>query len=501
VGKYDDIVSGSPVPEEPVDVPRFTVTPGGGPKYPEAQGGSAPPQPPPPAPLNKVFGELKPADPSWTQWLKWKTINGLNYAGMSPQNARHAADAIEGIANFTPMGTILSAADLTYDLPRGNFGAAAFDALGALPGVKAARRVMREGLVPTTRTAATPTVGELERSSRQGYRFTETSPVVYHPDAVGDYATQARLYLESPRHGQGVFSPEKAPEVYNTLTRWERQFPRGGTRPVTPVDLDTLRQQLTGLEGVNGEAGRQAAQLLEAYMVRPPPGALRRGTPQELDDMRQAFTQARGDWRAAKTAEGVEDALHYAGIKTGRQHSGQNLGNVTRQELSQFVASPSGENRLFGATDAERQAIINAVMGDPTTNKLRFGGKLLGGGGGLGMGASGGLGAGGAGYVAHSMGLDPITSAGLALSGGAITPALGYALNSAANARTVRAGQEVAEQIARNSPLYRAREAASPAVPNMMPAARDAMAMAIMQQGREQGTDYWNRQFVPFDQR
>ncbi|RPH74037.1 hypothetical protein EHM76_04245 [bacterium] len=499
MGKYDDFISGSGASEEETSVPRFTVTPGS--KYPEAQGGSAPPQPPQPAPLNKEFGELKPADPSWTQWLKWKTISGLNMAGMKPHNAQHAADAIEGLGSFTPMGGILAGADFTYNLPRGNFGAAAFDALGAYPGVRAARRVMREGLVPTTRTAATPSVDELERSSRAGYRFTENSPVVYHPDAVGDYATQARLYLESPRHGRGVFSPEKAPEVYRTLERWERQFPRGGTRPVTPTDLDTLRQQLTGLEGANGEAGRQAAQLLEAYMVRPPPRALRRGTPQDLDDMRQAFIQAKGDWRAAKTSEGVEDALHYAGIKTGRQHSGQNLGNVTRQELSQFVASPSGENRLFGASDAERQAIINAVMGDPTTNKLRFGGKLLGGGGGLGMTASGGAGAGVSGMVAHSMGLDPITSAGLALSGGALTPAAGYALNSMANERTVRAGREVAEMIARNSPLYRAREAVSPAVPNLMPAARDAMAIAIMQQGREHGTDYWNRQFVPFDQR
>jgi hypothetical protein len=535
VGLFDEFVGGEPPSAEelsrlrpteaPTDpaIPRIRVTPAPPRSNQFDQYISGPVAEQKPATINRPFGELKPADPSWTEWAKSKGQDVLMALGAEPYRARHMSEGLVGIgSSLTPMGGVLSAADLSYDLPRGNYGHAALDALGSVPGVTAARRAIQG--VPRVTPAfsapfretergvaqpggfVTPSADELRNTATAGYRAVEQAPLSYHPDAMGDYVRTAQTVLPSPRFGP-VFSPEKAPGVFSTLDRFERNFPSGGTRPVTAADFDTLRQQLKGLpEGIgtaNGPAGRQAIDILDTYMTNPPRGALHRGTQQDLANLRETLADARGNWRALKTSEGVTDAIDTARVTTGTAHSGKNLDNRTRQEIAKFVKSPAGEAKLFGATDAELNAIENAAVGDATTNALRSWGNRLGGGGGAGQTVIAGMGATAGGTLAHMMGLGPAATAGATAIGAGIPAVAGGSLRSAANARTALAAEEVAAGIRRNSPLSRARAALPENQPVADPRAmyRDAITMAMIPRIKDEGKDIWDRAYVPYANR
>lgn len=473
------------------------------------------PQPTQPAPRTgdgQPFGELKPADESWTDWATHGTMRFLERIGMQPQYVRHMGEGLVGIGSMTPAGALLSGAEFTRDAPRiftsdqklKALGDTVLDAIGAAPLAIGASRIARG--YPTVRTAATPTLDELRGAAREGtgmtgpgsggYRAVENAPLEYHPDAMEGMTDFARRTMESarlPQPGAGVFSPEKAPEVYATLGRFDRGFPYGGTRPVAAHDIETLRQQLRGFEGPSGPAGEQAIHALDAYMMRPPPGMLTRGTPADIAEARANLQNARGNYRAYKTSEGVEDAISNAEVKAAVANSGKNRGNAIRQELRKLD--------LGGATDAEREALINAAIGDRTTNWLRSGSNLLGGGGGLGRATSGGI-AGAAGHgIATALGLDPVTAAAVGVGTASASAATGVAMRNAANARTLRAAEEVAADIRRNSPLYRAREATSPPITDPRSLLRDAIAVSMLPQAAQQGKDWWNRQFVPYENR
>jgi hypothetical protein len=86
-------------------------------------------------------------------------------------------------------------------------------------------------------------------------------------------------------------------------------------------------------------------------------------------------------------------------------------------------------------------------------------------------------------------------------TGAVAAPLAGALMRSGANARTIRAGEEVAGDIARNSPLFRAREAVSPPVADPTVGMRDRMTMMLMPAIHDKGTDLWNEDSVPFANR
>lgn len=462
--------------------------------------GGAPPAPAPQGPIgNRVFGELKPTEFSYTQRLKQAAQAGLEYLGANRGAAQHLGGAAVNIGGMTPMGSVLSAAELTRDLPQGNYGAAALDVVGMAPGALAAKRAIQG--VPKVATAATPETKELLDTARAAYRRVGNAPVDYTPGAMQDVVAGSKYVLEHP--SVGGFSPEKAPLVHSTLDRFnamgERRAAEG--RPISAVDFDALRSQLRGLPGADGVAGRHAVSVLDTYMYHPPPGAVVRGTASDLDTIRRDLEMARGNYRAGKTAETVEEAIDRAGTKAAMAHSGLNVDNATRQRLGAFVTTNAGEKALFGATDAERAALEAVAKGDWTTNKLRRYGNLLGGGGGLGQTFTSGLGGSVGAGTAHMMGLDP-TSTMVAAGGGAAVPFMaGTAMRTAANERTVRAAEEAARMIRQNSPLYAAREAVSQPIADPRTIARDVIAYSLIPQIRDEGQDWWNQAHVPYANR
>jgi hypothetical protein len=462
--------------------------------------------------LNKPLGELKTPDPNWTEYATQKGQDVLMGLGADPYRARHLAEGAVGVANLTPLGSVLSGADLTYDLPRGNYGRAALDTLGVLPGAVAAKRVVQgaRGELPLIRMADTPTrtvdpvtghvTDELLDSGTAAYGRIANAPILYHPNAIADYADVAKNLLQQPG-ARGVFSPEKAPNVFATLDRFPADLQARGVTHVSPSDFDTLRGQLLGFtDPTENAAGSRAAAILENYMHSPPQGAMVYAAPGAMDSLRADLAIARGDWRAGKTAATVEQEIDRAGTRAGAANSGLNVGNTTQQRLKALTTTDAGEQRIFGATFPEKQA-INAVGQDPLTTTLRTWGNRLGGGGGAWQGM---VGAGGSSMMANhflSLGFDPTTASVLGGAAGFGAVKAGQIARTVSNERTVKAAEDVVDMIRRNSPLYRAREAVSPPIADPRAMQRDAIAYAMLPQIKNQAANIWDQAHVPYANR
>jgi hypothetical protein len=497
--------------------------------------GTAPPAPREPGTLdwskyNQPFGELKSYDPSWTQSAKDVAQSGLMAIGMPAYNAGRIGGGVVDVGKTVNplMGSVLSAADASYNLLRGKYGDAAFDVVGAAPGALAAKRFISG--VPKVPMADVPRMksdlsflpergapdpygtgpyglkgpqvadlprDELQQAGSQAYRDTRYAPVDYHPRAMNDFTARAKQGLEHPELG---FSPEKAPLVHSTLDRWVNAMGHRNT-PISAADWDTLRQQLKGLEGADGVAGNHVAGWIDQYMINPPPGALIRGTQADLDNLKNIFDVARGNWRSYKTSETVAKEIDRAGTRAGSKNSGLNVGNMTRAKLEGLTTTDAGENKIFGARPDEIAAINSVVAGSPLVNWQRDMSNRLAGGGGTGNTALG-IGVGSAATTgAHFLGADPYTAMGIGTAAGLGVGKLGTALRVASNEGTVRAAEDVVNLIRKNSPEYAARLRATPDITDPRAMMRDAITYALLPKVAQQGQGVWDRAHVPYEDR
>ena len=220
-----------------------------------------------------------------------------------------------------------------------------------------------------------------------------------------------------------------------------------------------------------------------------------------MDFVRANLEAARGDYRAGKTAQTVEQEIDRRGLKTAKANSGLNLDNTTRSGLEQLIDPKFVKSRLPGATYDEQQAIRKVVEGDRATNAARYLSNRLGGGGGIGGSLIGGASGYGLGHVLSAWGVDPISAATIGAIGGALKPKIGEAFRGVSNERTVKAAQDVVDQIRRNSPLYKAREAVSPPIPDPFALQRDAIAYAMIPPAVKGAVGFTNRANVPYANR
>jgi hypothetical protein len=444
---------------------------------------------------NQPFGELKPADPSWSEWLRSKGQDALIALGANPYNAGKMSDiAVTGATVNPIMGSLLSGADMTYDLSRGNYGHAALDAAGMAPGGLAGTRIVKG--MPLLKMADTPTTGELKTAAGNAYDAVRDSPVVYAPSAMDDLVNNTRIELTK----RGL-NPVKAPSTFGVLDAAGAPRPAGAI--ITPDDFDTLRQQLRG--GVPGTqdslAGQLAIEHLDRRMASPAPGDVLRGTAQDVDTLGRNLADARGNYRPAKLSETVEGKIDTAAVKSDVANSGKNLDNTTRQWLAGLITTKAGQRAMAGANDAERQAVRDVAKGDWLTNSLRSWGNRLGGGGGWGQTFVGSIGAGVGGGAAHMMGLDPVTSSAVAAMTGGAVPVAGGIMRSIENERTTRAADKIAELIRQRSPEYARRTAAAPPITDPFALQRDAIAYAMIPQAVQGGKNAWDNLSVPYENR
>ena len=344
---------------------------------------------------------------------------------------------------------------------------------------------------PLDRGWVNPSTREVLEAADRGYAATRTSPLTYHPGVGEHFAGQARTTVLDPS-----FAREGVPGVHSLLDRFSTNWAERG-RPVTGKDWDEMRQQLRNFEGKEGVAGRKVSDLLDQYMTSPPRGAFVSGTQRDLDDLTAAFDYARGNYRAGKTAETVENAIDRAYTRSGVTHSAGNLENVTRQRMEALAGAGVPSDKLLGATRPERATVLAASQPGRLEDWMRWGGKYMGGGGGLGQGAATTGGFAGGAALAHLMGADPMSAMAFGAAGATAVGKGGGMLQRAGAERAVRGAEEAAAAIRRNSPLYRERAAGAPEIADPRGMMRDAMAYALTPQVTGAARDWWDEQFIP----
>ena len=316
--------------------------------------------------------------------------------------------------------------------------------------------------------APVPNAAQLKASASDRYTDTHAVPIAYDaPHFWGGVDALEQQLL-------GTTNQVKSPAVWETLRlarEGQGRVPPGATATVSPKNIDELRQQLTG---VREPGAYQARSWLDDYM-QDPAGVVRGGKP-ERDAIARLLTDARGDYRAGKRTETVENTNQYAEDRAATANSGQNAGNTYRQKLVALLNPKSSEGKWY--TPEEKADIREVTRGEWLANQLRSGGNAA-------RGITGQA-AGGGGVAA-------------ALATGDLTPLLGLAVPAAgsvakgiSNRMTVQHAEQLADKMAMRSPLYREWSAnapvvAGPGLSNTAEATRNAVTNQMLEQLRLRG--------------
>jgi hypothetical protein len=244
---------------------------------------------------------------------------------------------------------------------------------------------------------------------------------------------------------------------------------------ISPYEIDAVRQQLTG---VNEKGASAMRKWLDDFMISR--HAVSQGTPTDQALVSHWLDLARGDYRAGKRTQAVEDVNQYAGDRAEVANSGRNVGNTYGQKLTNRFLNPQGSEYKWLTPD-ERQAVRSTARRDMLGQGQRILGNMMGGGGGAytGLLVAGGPAA-------------AFMSGDVKALGALAVPAAGWALKSADNRAMVNKANELADTFAKNSPLYRSRAAnapmvAGPGLGNFAESNRNAVTMQLLNQLKTRG--------------
>jgi hypothetical protein len=229
---------------------------------------------------------------------------------------------------------------------------------------------------------ALPSAEQTIAAGSAGYQAPEVTGAVFDPRAVTNLSNSIL----------GDLSRAGANEKRAGVTR---DIVDGLKQPLTgPVhryeDLQTARELLSKQAGnfANPQEQRAASLAIEKltkYIDNIPQSHLLAGDAKALG---KTIKEARQNYAIGQTAARVEEKLRNAELQAGSVYSGGNINNATRQKLRPLLTS---KKQGRGLTDEDLSLIETAVTGSRVGNAVRAGGKLLGGGGGLGMLASGSI--------------------------------------------------------------------------------------------------------------
>jgi hypothetical protein len=315
--------------------------------------------------------------------------------------------------------------------------------------------------------APVPNAAQLKTSSSNRYIDTHDVPIDYRADQYKGAidALEKRLY--------GITDPDKSKTVWHAINdaRSGRLQADPDAPTVTPKDIDAIRQKLTG---VKERGARQTREFLDRFMQSPIAQAS--GTDAQRNKVAQILNDARGDYRAGKRTETVENTNQYAEDRFNTANSAQNAGNTYRQKLVALLNPNSREGKWY---NPEEKADIRAVTrGETAANLLRSAGNASRGITGQAAGGSG---------VAAALATGDLTPL-LALG----VPLAGSAMKGVGNRMTVAHAKELEGKMAMRSPLYRewaaqAPVVAGPGLGNTAEATRNAITNQALEQLRLRG--------------
>jgi hypothetical protein len=390
--------------------------------------------------------------------------------GLGPIAARTAGYGIEG--GLLGAG---QAAGGTYSGKPEDYANAAMTggAFGALVGAPFGKFA---DVAPRS-AAAIPNSKELRAAGTAGYDATHAMPVAYSAPHFWNGVDALEQQLLQGTAGARATNRTRSGSIFDTLDQARSgrgTIPPGQWGTVSPRDIDGLRQQLTG---VSEPGAGHARRWLDSYMQDP--SGVVRGTDAQRAEIATLLNNARGNWRAAKRTENIENTNQYASDRTDTANSGANADNTYRQKLVALLNPKSSEGKWYTPSEkSDIRQVTSGAAGEGTANAFRTTGNYL-------KGITGQ--AAGGGGVAAALATGDLTP----LLGLAAFPA-GHALKATANRMTRENAARLEEQMAMRSPLYRDRAAnapvlSGPGLGNTMEAGRNAITNQIINQLRIRG--------------
>lgn len=340
----------------------------------------------------------------------------------------------------------------------------------ATPGVRAGDYQRLLTGKPRPAAVPAPTVDALKEAGEQGYNAVRGMGVDYSSEHVGRLAGTLRQDLND----NGILQ-NLAPRTHDIL---DRLTPPAGESSVAPINgLIAARRALGHIASnrnpdaaTDRGAAVRAIKALDEFLEGSDPAAVVAGPAAAAA---QTFRDANANYAAHFRGSTLDRLEHRADLKAAAANSGQNVGNTIRSRLADLIDNPKASR---GFTDEEIAALEQAVEGTVASNATRFGGNLLGGGGGLGMTMTSAIGA----ATGSQYGL-PGTVAGAA------APVLGFGLKKASNALTRRQMNAVNQSTRRRSPLAQELERGAP-MTAVNPEQRAALIRALLLE-QEQAPD------------
>lgn len=299
--------------------------------------------------------------------------------------------------------------------------------VGAIGGLAGGMGIERAVTRPAV--AARPTRADVASQTDALYARPELKGVQIAPNPVGKFVDDLKVKID-----QNVAADFDAERTFKMLDKIKTGA------PTSIQDLERVRKRLGEYAGEltpnfkptpNARAAMTARQEIDDFLANLQQPQLMAGNAQAASSiLGEARATAQQGFKMDKIARWVRDAE----IDATKSHSGGNLENVIYQKIATALKNP--EKHLRGWSKDE-VAALKRVMPNLAESILRRGGKLLGGGGGLGQLASGAAGG--------SM---------LGFPGMVGLPALGMGMNKVGSAIASRKLNNVTDLLAANTPQY-----------------------------------------------
>jgi len=300
---------------------------------------------------------------------------------------------------------------------------------GALLGGAAGTKVMNAMTEANALRAATPPLTNLKTEATNAYdALTSRNIALPIPQSSLDNLAND---ITKTLNNKGI-RPSTAKSIHDAVAEIRvpanRLPPAGSSAAAAPglpdvADLVAARQNVKSLLGApdaNKAGAFIALNKIEQAIERESPGTM--ATIREADKNYSAF----------KANEALDKRLARAELRAAGEHSGMNIGNKIRQQVTNYLLSNEAKY-LSPETKADLEKI---VKGTASQNLVRHVANLLGGGGGLGM-----LAGGTAGYEAGG------------IPGALAGAAAGRAAKMFNNRAVVKQAERAAEAIRRRSPV------------------------------------------------
>lgn len=305
-------------------------------------------------------------------------------------------------------------------------------ALGGLAGgMGIERAITRPGV------AARPTRADVAKRTDDLYNAPAVKDLELATPAVSRWVDNVKTNID-----RGVVPAHDADRTFKVLDRLKSPGTGSGPYTTRVSELDGVRKMLGEYAGEvgpnfkptpNARAAMAARSEIDNFLGNMDPLMVVKGDAQAASSvLREARATAQQGMKMDKIARWLRDAE----IDAAKSHSGGNLENVIYQKIA--TALKNREKHLRGWSK-EEVAALQRVLPNMAESILRRGGKLLGGGGGLGQLASGSAG-----------------GAMFGFPGMVALPALGMGMNRAGSAIASRKLNNVTDVIAANTPMYAA---------------------------------------------